>query len=113
MGNHLHLKVSCLDTKALQNFLRTFAALLARKITNSYRGKSFGKFWSSLVFTRVLHSSYEELGLKGYFEGNRRQKAEGPQARAEYLNQFNTFLRNLKKVKAHPLSESQLVLSLE
>lgn len=113
MGNHLHLKVSCQDIKMFQNFLRTFAAILARKITGAHRANSFGRFWDGLVFTRVLHSSLEELGLRGYFEANHRERELGPQSREAYLNSFNSFIRRLKSVRAESRSLSEVVLSLE
>jgi hypothetical protein len=113
MGNHLHLCVVFKDRKMFQNFLRTFAALLARKITGAHRAKSFGQFWDGLVFTRVLHSSLELLGLRGYFEGNHLERELGRLEREEYLRRFNTFLRRLKGVRAKSKTESQLLLQLE
>ncbi|GIL17897.1 MAG: hypothetical protein BroJett040_16480 [Oligoflexia bacterium] len=100
MGNHLHLKVKFKDKKRFQNFLRTFAAILARKITGAHRGKEFGKFWDGLVFTRVLTSKYEELGLAGYFEGNHRQRELGYHERDRYLTQWNQFLYRLRQRRA-------------
>jgi hypothetical protein len=102
MGNHLHLKVRCNDTDKLKNFLRTFAALLARDITGARKGQPFGKFWDGLVFTRVLMSKFEQLSLRGYFEGNHRQRELGYQERVEYLKRFNQFLYRLKATRAAP-----------
>jgi hypothetical protein len=96
MGNHLHLKVKFKDPARFKNFLRTFAALIARDLTGARKGKSFGKFWDGLVFTRVLHSSFEEVGLKGYFEGNHRQRELGYSERNIFLKQFNLQLNKLK-----------------
>jgi len=100
MGNHLHLKVRFKNKLNFQNFSRTFAALLARKITNSYRGKSFGKFWDGLVFTRILTSKLEELGLKGYFEGNHRQRELSYHDREFLLKRWNQFIYRLRQRKA-------------
>lgn len=106
MGNHLHLKVRFKDRKRFQNFLRTFAAILARKITGAHRGNSFkkdqGKFWDGLVFTRILISKFEELGLKGYFEGNHRQRELGYHERKLFLKRWNEFLYRLKQQRAKP-----------
>jgi hypothetical protein len=112
MGNHLHLKVKFKDPARFKNFLRTFAALLARDITGACKGKSFGKFWDGLVFTRVLHSSFEELGLRGYFQGNHRQRELGYQERNNYLNHFNLFLKRLKSTKASEKEVAEMVLCL-
>lgn len=103
MGNHLHLKVRFKDRKRFQNFLRTFTALAARKITGAVKGKSFGKFWNGLVFTRILKTKFEELGLKGYFEGNHVQRELGYAERKFYLKRWNEFLYRLKQRRAKQL----------
>lgn len=87
MGNHLHIKVRFKNTVNFRNFLRTFSALLARKITRARKGFKFGKFWDHLVFTRVLTSSFEILGLKVYFEANRIEQLSGYRARQDYLKE--------------------------
>jgi hypothetical protein len=102
MGNHLHLKVNFKDTGRFKNFLKTFAALLARKITGARRGITFGKFWDGLVYTRVLTSAFEEFGLRGYFEGNHIERELGYQARRDYLKKFNRYLYRLKYTRAAP-----------
>jgi hypothetical protein len=112
VGNHLHLKVKFKDPDRFKNFLRTFAALLARDITNANKSNPFGKFWDGLVFTRVLHSSFEELGLKGYFEGNHRQREMGYSERNRYLKQFNQFLNDLKSTKAAEKEVAEVIMLL-
>lgn len=100
MGNHLHIKVKFLDRKHFSNFLRTFSAILARKITGAHRSKSFGKFWDGLVYTRILTSRFEELQLKGYFEANVREREFGEAARDEFLKSWNKFIYRLRRVRA-------------
>jgi REP element-mobilizing transposase RayT len=100
MGNHLHLKMRFRDRKRFQQFLKSFSSLLARKITGARRGVKFGRFWDGLVYTRIILSSFEELGLRGYFEANHRQRELGYQEREKYLMQFNRFLYRLKKTRA-------------
>ncbi|GIL18253.1 MAG: hypothetical protein BroJett040_20040 [Oligoflexia bacterium] len=100
MGNHIHLKVKFNDRKRFQNFLRTFAAILARKITGAHRGKDFGRFWDGLVFTRILTSKMEELGLRLYFEGNHRQRELGQSERDFYLSRWNQFMYRLRQRRA-------------
>lgn len=107
MGNHLHLKVRFKDAALFKNFLRTFAAILARKITKAHRGKSFGKFWDGLVFTRILTSKLEELGLRGYFEGNHRQRELGYADRESFLKQWNAFIYRLRQRRAICLYEDE------
>lgn len=103
MGNHLHLKVRFKDEARFKNFLRTFAALLARKVTGAKKGQRFGRFWDGLVYTRILMSKMEELGLRGYFEGNHRERELGYTERVLYLKRFNQFLYRLKATRAAPL----------
>ncbi|MFN8790840.1 MAG: transposase [Bdellovibrionales bacterium] len=100
MGNHLHLKVRFKDRVRFQQFLKSFSALLARKITGARRGVKFGRFWDGLVYTRILLGSLEELGLKGYFEANHRERELGYQERERFLKQFNQFLYRLKQTRA-------------
>jgi REP element-mobilizing transposase RayT len=112
MGNHLHLKISCNDTARMKLFLGTFAGLLARDLTGACRGKKFGKFWDALAYTRVLHSAFEELGLRGYFEANHRQREMGYAERESYLKSWNAYLRRLRTVRAKSRNEAALILSL-
>jgi hypothetical protein len=100
MGNHLHLKVRFKDRARFGQFLKSFAAMVARSVTGARRGKAFGRFWDGLVYTRVLLSGFEELGLKGYFEGNHRERELGFEERELYLARFNQFLYRLKQRRA-------------
>lgn len=100
MGNHLHLKVRFKDSKRFADFLRAFTGQLARKITGSNRGKKFGKFWDGLAFTRVLTSKFEELGLRGYFEGNHRERELGYAERMNFLRRWNQFIYRLRQTRA-------------
>ncbi len=95
MGNHLHLKVRFKNPIFFKNFLRTFSALLARKITKARKGFKFGKFWDGLVFTRVLTSSFEMLGLKAYFQANRIERQRGYRKREEYLDNFKNHWKKI------------------
>lgn len=79
MGNHLHIKLKIVSRLSFQKFLISITGLIARKITGARRGKTFGKFWQGLAFTRVVKTSLEELQLRGYFEANRRQRKFSPE----------------------------------
>ncbi|MCE3010824.1 MAG: transposase [Proteobacteria bacterium] len=109
MGNHLHLKVRFKDRYRFGQFLKSFAGTLARQITGAKKGKAFGRFWDGIVFTRVLLSSFEELRLRGYFEGNHRQRELGYKERENYLQRFNQFLYRLKSKKATSRDLSNLL----
>lgn len=105
MGNHIHCKVRFKDKKRMGQFLKSFAATLARAITGARKGKKFGKFWDGLVYTRVLTSKLEELGLKGYFEANHKEREYGYAEREMYLKRFNHWLYRLKRTKANSKSD--------
>ncbi len=105
MGNHLHLKIRFKDRKYVGQFLKSFSATLARAITGAKKGNKFGKFWDGLVFTRVLTTKIEDLGIKGYFEANHRQREYGYAEREFYLKRFNQFLYRLNRFKAKSISE--------
>jgi len=103
VGNHLHIKLKFKYRKGFQNFLRAVTSLIARKVTNAKKGNKLkatknkqNKFWQGLAFTRVLKTSYEVLQLTGYFEANRRQAAQGENAREDFLKQFNDWVQSLR-----------------
>jgi len=79
--NHIHLLVHGKQRKNLQDFFRSIAALIARKVTGAKKGKPFGRFWSYLLFSRIVNgwkkdfeyvrnyiikNTHETLGLISY-----------------------------------------------
>ncbi len=54
--NHIHLLIRGKSRRDLQNFFRALAGIIARLVTGAKKGKVFGRFWSYLVFSRVLNS---------------------------------------------------------
>ena len=97
VGNHLHIRIKVQSRESFQKFLKAVTCLIARKITSARRGKPFGKFWQGLAFTRIITSRMEELGLRGYFEANRREAKHGYATREKFLKEFDDWLRSLKK----------------
>jgi hypothetical protein len=69
-GNHLHLVVKGKDRSGLQGFLRTFPALLARRITGAKKGSPRGRFWDALAYTRVINWGREFVVLQRYLLRN-------------------------------------------
>lgn len=112
MGNHLHLKARFKNLANFRNFLRTFSALLARKITKARKGFKFGKFWDDLVFTRVLTSAFEILGLKTYFAANRIERAHGYAAREDFLKTSQLFLVDRHVVRSEFWTKKPLPTNL-
>jgi REP element-mobilizing transposase RayT len=85
VGNHLHLKVRAYSRESFGAFLKSFTALVARRITGARKGHSFGKFWDALAFTRVLSSRFEERILSRYFAANGLEAQHGTQVREIFL----------------------------
>jgi len=106
MGNHLHLKIIITERKSFGNFLRTVTALIARQVTKAKKGKSFGRFWDGIPFTRILKTSYEEFQLRGYFKANRVQRQHGYEQRKLYLDQFNEWIYKLRRHKKVEMTAS-------
>jgi hypothetical protein len=93
VGNHFHLKVKITSRPSFGNYLRSVTNLIARVVTGARKGKSFGRFWQGLAYTRVLKTSLEELRLKGYFEANRIEATRSISARAQFLKEFNRWVK--------------------
>lgn len=69
-GNHLHLIVRGKTRLGLQNFFRTLPALLARAVTGAKKGTPKGKFWDSLLYTRLVTWGAELVALRRYLLRN-------------------------------------------
>ncbi len=63
VSNHIHLLMRGKRREDIQNFFRTIASLIARKITKAKRGMPFGRFWSYLLFSRQLTSWKKEFEI--------------------------------------------------
>ncbi len=71
VGNHIHLLIRGKTRKDIQDFFRTIAALIARHVTKARKGKPFGRFWSYLLFSRLLTSWGQEFEIvKAYIVKN-------------------------------------------
>ncbi len=53
--NHIHLLIRGKSRRGLQNFFRSLAGIVARLVTGAGKGKAFGRFWSYLIYSRVLN----------------------------------------------------------
>jgi REP element-mobilizing transposase RayT len=83
VGSHLHLLVRVRRRQAFQAFLRSFAGIVARKVTDSRRGKPFsdGRFWSALAWSRVVTWGRDYHGVRHYILRNRIEADLGPDIR--------------------------------
>jgi REP element-mobilizing transposase RayT len=66
VGSHLHLLVRARKREAFQAFLRSFAGIVARRVTGARRGRPSGRFFSALAWSRVVGWGRDYLGVRHY-----------------------------------------------
>lgn len=67
VGNHLHLVVRAKSRTGLQGFLRAFAGGVAMVVTGGRKGAGLEKkFWSDMVFSRVVQWGRDFRGTAAY-----------------------------------------------
>jgi REP element-mobilizing transposase RayT len=82
VGSHLHLLVRARRREDFQAFLRTFAGVVARKVTGAKKGKPLeGRFWSQLAWSRIVAWGRDYSGVKSYIERNAIEGALGASTR--------------------------------
>jgi hypothetical protein len=74
-GNHLHLVVRTYSRLALQDFLRTFAGVTARRLTGARKGRPVGRFWDLLAYSRIVAWGRDYLGVRAYIAINETEGA--------------------------------------
>lgn len=100
-GNHLHIKLRVYSRESFGAFLKSFSALLSRRVTGARRGRGLlraeakrqtglacaptAKFWDGLAFTRILYHSIEEKFLARYFTANSLEARFGVGVREIFL----------------------------
>ncbi len=86
LSDHLHLTASFSRRVFFQTFLRVIAGLIARLVTGAQKGKPFGKFWSSILHTRVVRGGRRDyLNTDRYVQANQLEATYGRGTREEYL----------------------------
>ena len=81
VGSHLHLLVRARRRDAFQGFLRSFAGLVARRVTGARRGRPSGRFFNGLAWSRVVGWGRDYLGVRHYVFRNDIEGASGPRVR--------------------------------
>ena len=66
VGSHLHLLVRARRREAFQGFLRSFAGIVARRVTGARRGRPAGPFFTGLAWSRVVRWGRDYLGVRHY-----------------------------------------------
>lgn len=80
-GSHLHLVVRARRREAFQGFLRSFAGIVARRITGARRGRPVGRFFTGLAWSRVVGWGRDYLGVRHYVFRNEIEGALGVRVR--------------------------------
>src|SRR3954454_13112036 len=81
VGSHLHLLVRARRREAFQGFLRSFAGLVARRITGARRGRPSGRFFDGLAWSRVVEWGRDYFGVRHYVFRNQIEGALGSRVR--------------------------------
>lgn len=79
VGSHLHLLVRTKKRDGFQAFLRSFAGIVARKVTGARRGCPLGggPFWSGLAWSRVVTWGREFHAVRYYIFRNLIEASHG------------------------------------
>jgi REP element-mobilizing transposase RayT len=81
VGSHLHLLVRARRRESFQAFLRSFAGIVARRVTGARRGRPCGRFFSGIAWTRVVSWGRDYLGVRHYVFRNQIEGAVGARVR--------------------------------
>jgi REP element-mobilizing transposase RayT len=86
VGSHLHMLVRARRREAFQNFLRSFAGIVARRVTGARRGRPAGAFFSGLAWSRVVSWGRDCLGVRHYIFRNEIEASSGSVVRRAFEN---------------------------
>jgi REP element-mobilizing transposase RayT len=83
VGSHVHLLVRARRREEFQAFLRSFAGIVARKVTGARRGRPLpgGPFWSGLAWSRIITWGREYWTVRRYIFHNQIEATAGPRIR--------------------------------
>src|SRR5260221_2591447 len=84
VGTHLHLVVRARRREAFQSFLRSFAGIVARRVTGARRGRPSGRFFSGLAWSRVVGWGRDYLGVRHYVFRNEIEGTLGARVRRAF-----------------------------
>jgi REP element-mobilizing transposase RayT len=81
VGSHLHLLIRTRRRETFQAFLRSFAGIVARRVTGARRGRPSGAFFSGLAWSRVVNWGRDYFGVRHYVFRNQIEGTLGPRVR--------------------------------
>jgi REP element-mobilizing transposase RayT len=86
VGSHLHLLVRARRRESFQAFLRSFAGIVARRVTGAKRGRPIGggPFWTGLAWSRIVSWGRDYWGVRGYIFRNRIEATGGAAVRRAF-----------------------------
>jgi REP element-mobilizing transposase RayT len=84
VGSHLHLVLRARRREAFQGFLRSFAGIVARRVTGAKRSRPSGPFFDRLAWSRVVSWGRDYWGLRHYVFRNQIEGALGPRIREAF-----------------------------
>ena len=107
VGSHLHLLVRVRRREAFQGFLRSFAGIVARRVTGARRGHPVGAFFNGLAWSRVVAWGRDYRGVRHYVFRNSIEGAEGAVVRrALERSPRRARYVQTRSSRARPLAES-------
>jgi REP element-mobilizing transposase RayT len=84
VGSHLHLVLRARKREGFQSFLRSFAGIVARRITGAERARPSGHFFDGLAWSRVVNWGRDYWGLRHYVFRNQIEGDRGPRIRQAF-----------------------------
>ena len=81
VGTHLHLLVRARHRNSFQAFLRSFAGIVARRVTGARRGRPSGPFFNGIAWSRVVAWGRDYLGVRHYVFRNTIEATAGARVR--------------------------------
>jgi len=81
VGSHLHLLVRARRRAQFQGFLRSFAGIVARRVTGARRGHPAGAFFNGLAWSRIVSWGRDYFGVRHYIFRNVIEGHAGPVVR--------------------------------
>jgi hypothetical protein len=84
VGSHLHIVLRAHQREGFRRFLRSFAGVVARRITGAERGRRRGRFFDGLAWSRVVNWGRDYWGLRHYVFRNQIEGEHGPRIRQAF-----------------------------
>ncbi len=100
VSNHFHLIIRFQDRALVKTFFRVVAGVIARITVRAKKGKRFGRFWDSVLFTRIITKGRDVTRMFDYLEANLIQAHFGKAARKHFEKSCKEYWRDFFKKTA-------------